>query len=279
MPLSAELALQFAALHASGDIFVMPNAWDAGSARLLQSLGFLALGTTSAGYAFCKGKRDSAAALTRAEILANAAEIVEATSLPVSADLEDGFGASPDACATTVQGAIAIGLAGGAIEDASGDPDLPIYAFDQAVERIAAAVEARADSLFVITARSENFLCGTPDLSDTIRRLQAFCDAGADVVYAPGLPSLDAIRTVCAEVPKPVNVVMGLRPPYFTLEQLAEAGVRRVSTGGSLARAAFGALDRAAKEILSTGSFDYTQDAMPGADLAALMPATPRDQE
>lgn len=279
MPPSADLALKFAALHATDDLFVMPNAWDAGSARLLQALGFAALGTTSAGYAFCKGKRDSAAALTRAEILANAAEIVEATSLPVSADLEDGFGASPDACASTVKQAIAVGLAGGAIEDASGDPNLPIYAFERAVERIIATVEARADSPFVITARSENFLCGNPDLSDTIRRLQAFCDAGADVVYAPGLPSLEAIRTVCAEVSKPVNVVMGLRPPYFTLEQLAEAGVRRVSTGGSLARAAFGALDRAAKEILSTGSFGYTQDAMPGADLAALMPATPRDQE
>ncbi|MCP9481222.1 isocitrate lyase/phosphoenolpyruvate mutase family protein [Shimia sp. CNT1-13L.2] len=261
----------FKELHEGEGAFVMPNPWDAGSARVLASLGFEALATTSAGYAFAKGKRDSFAGLSRREILENAREIVEAVDLPVSADLEDGFGAAPEACAETMRLAAEVGLVGGSIEDATGDPDAPIYDFDLAVERVRAAAEASADLPILLTARAENFLWGRDDLGDTIRRLQAFSEVGADVLYAPGLPSLEAIRTVCAEVDKPVNVVMGLRPPFFPVAELQAVGVKRVSVGGSFARAAFGAVRRAAVEVLEVGTFSYTEDAMPGAEIAALM--------
>ncbi|MET3615419.1 2-methylisocitrate lyase-like PEP mutase family enzyme [Rhizobium aquaticum] len=261
----------FRSLHMRDRAFVIPNPWDAGSARLLASLGFEALATTSAGYAFSVGKRDSFAGLSRDEILANAAQIVAASDLPVSADLEDGFGASPEACARTVEMAVAIGLAGGSIEDATGNPDDPIHDTAAAVARIEAAVDAARGKPFLLTARAENYLWGRPDLNDTIKRLQAFCAAGADVVYAPGLPDLDAIRTVCREVDRPVNVVMGLRGPRYTVEQLSEAGVRRISVGGSFARAALGALKRAAEEVLSRGTFDYADDAIPASVLHALM--------
>lgn len=261
----------FKALHGGEGAFVMPNPWDAGSARLLASLGFEALATTSAGYAFAKGKRDSFAGLSRSEILENAREIVEAVDLPVSADLEDGFGVAPETCAETMRLAAEVGLVGGSIEDATGDPEAPIYEFDLAVERVRAAAEASADLPILLTARAENFLWGRDDLGDTIRRLQAFSEAGADVLYAPGLPSLEAIRTVCAEVDRPVNVVMGLRPPFFPVAELQAAGVRRVSVGGSFARAAFGAVRRAAAEVLEAGTFSYTDRAMPGAEIAALM--------
>ena len=202
---------RFKALHDEGQAFVIPNPWDAGSARLLASLGFEALATTSAGYAFARGKRDSFAGLGRGEILANAAEIVAATDLPVSGDLEDGFGAAPEDCATTIRLACEAGLVGGSIEDATGDPDAPIHGITQAVERIEAAAEAARGLPFLLTARAENYLWGRPDLDDTIARLQAFSAAGADVLYAPGLPDIEAIRTVCRAVDKPVNVVMGLR--------------------------------------------------------------------
>lgn len=260
----------FKALH-EGPTFVMPNAWDAGSARLLSSLDVKALATTSAGYAFSRGKRDSFASLTRDEILANAAEIVAATDLPVSADLEDGFGAAPDDCAQTIRAASAVGLVGGSIEDATGDPAAPIHDFALAVDRVAAAADAARDLPVLLTARAENFLWGRPDLGDTIRRLQAFSEAGADVLYAPGLPDLAAIRTVCAALDKPVNVVMGLSGPTVTVAQLADAGVQRISVGGSFARAALGALMRAAQEVLSEGTFSYAAEAMPDAKVAALM--------
>lgn len=259
------------ALHAKGSCFVVPNAWNAGSARVLADLGFAALATTSAGYAFGAGKRDSFAALSRAEVLANASDIAAATDLPVTADLEDGFGPGPDDCALTIRQAIAGGLAGGSIEDATGDPDDPIHPFDSAVMRVRAAVEAAQPSGFVITARAENYLWGRPDLDDTIARLVAFAQAGADVVYAPGLPDLDAIARVCTAVPVPVNVVMGLSGAAYSVDQLRAAGVTRVSTGGSLARAAFGALRRAAVEIRDHGTFGYARDALPDAELAALM--------
>lgn len=262
---------RFKSLHAGDRAFVIPNPWDAGSARLLASLGFEALATTSAGYAFSVGKRDSFAGLSRDEILANAAQIVGATELPVSADLEDGFGASPEACARTVEMAVAIGLVGGSIEDATGDPDRPIHELGAALARVEAAVEAARGRPFLLTARAENYLWGRPDLNDTIKRLQAFCEAGADVVYAPGLPDLDAIRTVCSEVDRPVNVVMGLRGPRYTVDQLSEAGVRRISVGGSFARAALGALKRAAEEVIGRGTFDYADDAIPAAVLHAMM--------
>jgi len=258
-------------LHHKGAAFIIPNAWDAGSARLLASLGFEALATTSAGYAFSKGKRDSFSALSRTEILDNAAEIVTAVDLPVSADLEDGFGATPQACATTIKMAGDVGLVGGSIEDATGDPNAPIYEFSLAVERVRAAAEAAKGRPFLLTARAENLLCRRDDLGDTIKRLQAFSEAGADVLYAPGLPGIDAIRTVCQEVDKPVNVVMGLKGRNYTVDELSRAGVRRVSVGGSFARAAFGALKRAAEEVRHDGTFTYADEAMPGSEISRLM--------
>lgn len=262
---------RFKALHEQGPALVIPNPWDAGSARLLASIGFEALATTSAGYAFSKGKRDSFAGLGRAEILENAAEIVAATDLPVSADLEDGFGASPETCAATIRMACEAGLVGGSVEDATGDERMPIYELSHAVERIKAAAEAARDGQFLLTARAENFLWGKPDIGDTIRRLQAFSEAGADVLYAPGLPDIEAIRSVCRAVDKPVNVVMGLRGKSYTVAELSEAGVRRISVGGSFARAAFGALARAAHEVRSSGTFTYAEDAIPNADISRIM--------
>lgn len=262
---------RFKSLHAQSQAFVIPNPWDAGSARLLGNLGFEALATTSAGYAFSKGKLDSSGCLERREILENAAEIVAATDLPVSADLENGFGAAPETCAETIRLACEVGLVGGSIEDATGDALNPIYDFGQSVERIHAAAEAAAGLPFLLTARAENFLWDNPDLDDTIRRLQAFSAAGAHVLYAPGLPDIDAIRTACSSVDKPVNVVMGLRGPSYSIAELSDAGVRRVSVGGSFARAAFGALMRAAEEVRNTGTFDYAADALPAGILKKLM--------
>ncbi len=259
------------ALHERDGAFVIPNPWDAGSARLLASLGFEALATTSAGYAFSKGKRDSFASLDRGEILDNAAEIVGATDLPVSADLEDGFGAAPEACADTIRAACRTGLIGGSIEDATGDPAAPIHDIALAVERIRAAAEAARDQPFILTARAENYLWGRPDLDDTIRRLQAFSEAGAQVLYAPGLPDIEAIRAVCSAVDRPVNVVMGLQGKSYSVAELAAAGVRRVSVGGSFARAALGALMRAAEEVKLSGTFTYAADALPGTVVAQLM--------
>jgi 2-methylisocitrate lyase-like PEP mutase family enzyme len=269
MPAHLEKALAFRALHQKPGAFVIPNPWDAGSARLLSTLGFEALATTSAGFAFSIGRRDSEGGLSRAETLANARAIVEATDLPVSADLENGFGHAPEDCAETIRAASAVGLAGGSIEDASGEEARPIYDLAHAVERVAAAVEA-ARSLpvpFVLTARAENFLHGRPDLDDTIRRLQAFEKAGAEVLYAPGLASLAQIRTVCASVSRPVNVVMGLVGGTFSVPQLGEAGVKRISLGSSLARAALGALMRAAREIRETGTFSFASEALPFAEV------------
>lgn len=256
----------FQALHQRPGVFVIPNPWNAGSAKILTALGFEALATTSAGYAFNAGLPDSPQALTRDAILANAKSIVEATDLPVSADLQNGFGHGPDACAETIRLAARAGLAGGSIEDSSGEANEPIYDFNLAVERVAAAAEVAHNSHFLLTARAENFLCGRADLDDTIRRLQAFAKAGADVLYAPGLPSLDAIREVCASVPKPVNVVMGLKGTAYTVEELGAAGVKRISVGGSLARAALGAFVRAAREIKDKGAFTFAQDAISYAD-------------
>jgi 2-methylisocitrate lyase-like PEP mutase family enzyme len=261
----------FQALHQRPGAFVIPNPWNAGSARILTALGFEALATTSAGYAFNAGLPDSPQALTRNEILANAQSIVGATDLPVSADLQNGFGHGPDACAETIRLAAQAGLAGGSIEDSSGEANDPIYDFNLAVERVAAAAEAAHNSHFLLTARTENFLCGRADLHDTIRRLQAFAEAGADVLYAPGLPSLDAIREVCASVPKPVNVLMGLKGATYTVEELGAAGAKRISVGGSLARAALGALVRAAREIKDKGTFTFAEDAISQADATAYM--------
>jgi 2-methylisocitrate lyase-like PEP mutase family enzyme len=263
------------ALHQRPGAFVIPNPWDAGSAKILTALGFEALATTSAGCAFSRGYLDSAPEMTRDVILQNAKAIVDATHLPVSADLQNGFGHSPDICAETIRLAAAVGLAGGSIEDSSGDPNNPIYDFQLATERVAAAAEAAHASQFLLTARAENFLHGRPDLDDTIRRLQSFSKAGADVLYAPGITNLDAIRTVCASVSKPVNVLMGLTGATFSVEELAAVGVKRISVGGSFARAALGALVQAAREVKEKGTFSYAAVALPSADVKRYL-AAPR---
>jgi 2-methylisocitrate lyase-like PEP mutase family enzyme len=263
------------ALHERAGAFVIPNPWNAGTAKILTALGFEALATTSAGYAFSIGREDSAANLTRDGILQNAREIVEATHLPVSADLQDGFGPSPEICSETIRLAAAIGLAGGSIEDATGDPNAPIYDFQLAVERVEAAAETAQPHQFLLTARAENFLHDRPNLEDTIRRLQSFADAGADVLYAPGLPTLEAIREVCSSVSKPVNVLMGLKGATFSVEELAAAGVKRISVGGSFARAALGAFVRAAREVKDKGTFTYATEAISHTEVSAYM-TTPK---
>lgn len=263
-------AARFAELHRPGAPLVLPNPWDVGTARILAALGFQALATTSAGLAFSLGRRDGEGAVSRDEALAHAAAIVAATDLPVFADLENGFGDRPEDVAETIRRAGAIGLAGASIEDATGDPGSPIYDRSLAVERVAAAVET-ARSLgrpFVLTARSENFLHGRPDLDDTVERLAEFEEAGADVLYAPGLPTLDAVRHVCRSVGKPVNVLGG---GALSVAQLAEAGAARVSLGGALARAAFGGFLRAAREIRQSGTFGFAAEAAGFTEIQAFM--------
>jgi 2-methylisocitrate lyase-like PEP mutase family enzyme len=270
MPASqTERADAFRALHRRAGAFVMPNPWDVGTARILAGLGFAALATTSAGLAFTLGRRDAEGAVTRAEALAHAGTIVDATPLPVSADLENGFGAAPETVAETIRLAAEAGLVGCSIEDASGDRERPIYDLVQAVERVGAAAEA-ARSLpfpFTLTARAENFLYDRPDLDDTIRRLQAFEAAGADVLYAPGLRDLATIRMVCQALGKPVNVIMGLAGAPFSVDDLAAAGVRRISLGSALPRAALGAFLRAAREVKERGTFTFAADAAAFGDL------------
>jgi len=270
----AEKAERFRALHAGPDAFVIPNPWDAGTARILAGLGFEALTTTSAGLAFALGRRDGAGAVTRDETLANAKAIVDATDLPVAADLENGYGDTPEAAAETIRiaGEVA-GLVGGSIEDATGDPQHPIYDFQHAVERVAAAVEAaRAFPFpFVLVGRAENFVQGRPNLDDTIRRLQAFEAVGADALFAPGLTKAEDIRTVCASVSKPVNAVMGLKSASFSVVELAALGVRRISVGSALSRAALGAFVRAAREIQEHGTFDFAKAAISYAEANDLM--------
>ena len=266
-------ARAFRALHDSGQTFVIPNPWDAGSAKMLAALGFPALATTSAGFAFSIGRPDAANAITRDETLQNARAIVEATSLPVSADLENGFGDEPEACAETILRAAEAGLVGGSIEDATGRPGDPIYPLPLTLRRIEAAVRA-ARSLpfpFTLTARAENHLNGVDDLDDTIRRLQAYAEAGADVLYAPGLRTPEDIRRVVRAVaPKPVNVVAGLSGPNLSVADLAALGVRRVSLGSSFARAAYGAFLQAAEEVRQHGSFGFAAQAVPFARINAM---------
>ena len=269
-----EKAARFAALHARPGVFVIPNPWDAGTARILAALGFEALTTTSAGLAFSLGRPDGAGHVTRHETLANAKAIVDATDLPVAADLENGFGHTPEAAAETIRLAgEAAGLVGGSIEDATGDPGRPIYDFQHAVERVAAAAAA-ARALpfpFVLVGRAENFLHGRPDLDDTIRRLQAFEAVGADALFAPGLTRPEDIRTVCAAVSKPVNVVMGLRGVSLSVDELATLGVRRISLGSALYRAALQAFVRGAREVKDSGTFRFAEDALPFAEASALV--------
>jgi 2-methylisocitrate lyase-like PEP mutase family enzyme len=269
----AEKAKTFQALHERAGAFVIPNPWDAGTARILTRLGFPALTTTSAGLAFVLGRRDGDGSVTRDDALANAKAIVNATHLPVAADLENGYGHAPEAAAETIRLAASVGLVGASIEDATGDPARPIYDLAHAVERVAAAAEA-AHALpfpFMFVARAENFLNGKPDLENTIRRLQAFEAAGADVLYAPGLTKADHIRAVCSSVGKPVNVIMGLKGAAFSVQELAALGVRRISVGSALSRAALGAFVRAAKEIQELGTFTFANDAIPFAEANDLV--------
>ncbi|QEC74537.1 isocitrate lyase/PEP mutase family protein [Mucilaginibacter ginsenosidivorax] len=266
-------ANEFKMLHQRAGIFVAPNPWDVGSAMILETLGFKALATTSAGVAFSLAKPDGHASVTREETLQNAKGIISATSLPVSADLENGYGDDPMVCAETINLAANIGLAGGSIEDATGNPADPIYPFALAVERVKAAVKAARNQShpFTLTARAENLIYGRPDLKDTIARLVAFADAGADVLFAPGLKTRQEIEAVVKAVaPLPVNVVMGLSGSSFSLNMLEDIGVKRVSIGSSLIRAAYGAVFRAAEEILQHGTFSYADHATPYGNLNKL---------
>lgn len=257
---------EFRALHEREGAFIIPNPWDVGSARMLASLGCEALATTSAGMAFALGVREGG--VSPDDVLAHCRALVAATGLPVSADLEKGFGDSPESAAETIRAAAATGLAGGSLEDFTGDEAYAIFPFDLAVARIEAAVAAR-DALpddFVLTARCENLIHGIDDLDDTIRRLQAYEAAGADVLYAPGLRDLESVRRVCQAVRKPVNV---LPPPGagFTLENLSEAGAKRISVGSLLARVAYGAFIAASREMADTGSFEFARSAASFAEI------------
>ena len=263
--------LHFRALHEAPGSFVIANAWDAGSARLLASVGFAALATSSGASAGVLGRVDGQ--VTRTEALSHARAIVEATDLPVSADLEKGFGDAPEDAAETIQLAAAVGLVGGSIEDATGYADRPLFDIGHATDRIAAAVQAArsAGVPFVLTARAENFLRGNPDLDDTIRRLQAFEAAGADVLMAPGLPDLAAVRAVCASVSKPVNFMAGIRGKSFTVAELTAAGVKRISLATSLYRAAMTGLLNAATEVKQNGTFSYLDTTISTPAFNALL--------
>jgi 2-methylisocitrate lyase-like PEP mutase family enzyme len=264
-------AKRFSALHQGPRAFVIANPWDAGSARVLAALGFPALATSSGAKAGVLGKLDGK--VTRDESLANARLIVEATDLPVSADLEKCFGDAPSMVAETIRLAASVGLVGGSVEDATGDKDRPLYDIGQATERVAAAAEA-ARALpfsFTLTARTECFLRGNPNLDDVIKRLQAFEKVGADVLMAPGLPDLAAVRAVCSAVSKPVNFMAGIKGKSFTVAELEAAGVRRISLATSLYRIAMTGLVEAAREVKEKGTFDYIDRSIPTPDLAAFM--------
>ena len=272
MPTQAEKAATFRALHARPGAFIIPNPWDTGTARLLASLGFEALATTSLGVANSLGRPDGTGAVSRAEVLANCRTIADATDLPVNADLENGYADEPRAAAEIIRLASQAGMVGGSIEDATGDSARPIYDFALAVERVQAAVEvARALPVpFLLTARAENLIHGRLDLDDTIKRLQAFEKAGADVLYAPGLRDLPTIRAVVSAVKRPVNVVMSHMDPAITAAELAAAGVKRISVGGSLSRLALAAFLRGAREMKDTGGFTWARETVTGKELKGI---------
>jgi len=272
MPASqTEKANRFRALHEAPGSFVIANAWDAGSARILAGLGFAALATSSGASAAVLGRRDGM--VTRDEALAHCRAMVEATDLPVSADLEKGFGDTPEVAAETIRLAAAAGLVGGSIEDATSYPEHRLLDPVLAKERITAAAEAarRLPFPFTLTARAENFIRGNPDLDDTIKRLAAFEAAGADVLMAPGLPDLAAVRAVCSALSRPVNFMTGLRGKSFSVAELTAAGVKRISLGTSLYRSAITALVAAAKEVSTHGTFLYVETALTTPELNAFM--------
>ncbi len=270
MQTQTEKGEAFRALHERTRAFIIPNPWDIGTARLLARLGFEALATTSAGFAFSLGQRDNT--IGREQMMAHARAIVGATDLPVSADLENGFGDDPQTVAETIRQAAAAGLVGGSIEDATNRRDDPIYALELAAERVRAAAEVTRSLPFpfMLTARAENYLVGRPDLNDTIRRLQAYQEAGADVLYAPGLTSKSDIAAVVNAVDRPVNVVMGLQGMQLSLQELSDMGVKRISVGSALSRAALGAFLRAAREMREHGTFTFADQAVSFADISNL---------
>ncbi|MBO9575537.1 MAG: isocitrate lyase/phosphoenolpyruvate mutase family protein [Sphingobium sp.] len=266
-----EAYARFKALHDRPGIFVMPNVWDAASAGLMAREGFEAIASSSIAIAFMMGRRDGAHDVSREEAVGNAGLLARISGLPVNGDLEDGFGASPEDCVATVEAAIAAGLAGLGIEDTTADPAHPIHDFDAAVARVAAAAKA-ARGRILLTGRTDLFLHGQTDLDEAIRRLTAFAEAGADVLYAPGLPSLDAIRAVVRAVaPLPVNVVMGPGDGLVPLAVLEEAGVRRLSLGGTLQRRAYDGLVEAAR-ALKAGDIAATRPRLTSREIAALLP-------
>jgi 2-methylisocitrate lyase-like PEP mutase family enzyme len=270
MPTQLEKAELFRSLHHRDHAFIIPNPWDIGSARILAHLGFEALATTSMGFAFSTGKLDGS--VDREQVIAHIATIAAATGLPVNADLENGFGDDPETAVETIRLAAAAGAVGGSIEDFTGREDAPIYSLDHAVARVRAAAEA-AHSLpfpFTLTARAENYLHGRADITDTIARLQAYQQAGADVLYAPGLATKEDIAAVVRLVDRPVNVVMGLRGVQLGLTELSQMGVKRVSVGSTLARAALGALLRAAREMRERGTFDFAKNAAGTQEISAM---------
>ena len=268
-----EKGAAFRALHERREAFIIPNPWDVGSARLLARLGFEALATTSAGFAFSVGQRDNT--IGRERMLEHAAAIVAATDLPVSADLENGFGDEPETVAETIRLAAATGLAGASIEDSTGRTDHPLYDHGLACDRVRAAAEAArsAPFPFTLTARAENFLVGRADIADVIRRLQGYQEAGADVLYAPGLASRDDIAAVVRSVDRPVNVVMGLQGVRLSRAELSAMGVRRISVGSALSRAALGAFLRAAREMREQGTFTFADEAVSFRDVSAMFDA------
>jgi 2-methylisocitrate lyase-like PEP mutase family enzyme len=264
----SEKAKAFRALHERDGAFIIPNPWDIGSARLLAHLGFAALATTSAGYAFSLGRQDDT--VDRRTMMAHCSAISSATDLPVSGDLGNGFADAPDMVAETIRLAAETGLVGASIEDFTGRVHDPIYEKGHAIERIRAAAEtARALPFpFTLTARAENYLHGRPDLNDTIHRLQAYQDAGADVLYAPGLTTSEEIAAVVSSLDRPVNVLAGSQAEIFNLTALSALGVKRISVGSALARAAWGAFFRAAREMRSDGTFTFAEDAISYQDLS-----------
>lgn len=272
MTTQAEKAEKFRALHQGDRAFILPNPWNPGTARLLAQLGFEALATTSAGYAFSQGVMDGA--VGREQMLEHVAEIVATTDLPVSGDLENGYGDAPEAAAETIRMAASHGLVGASIEDSSGNESSPIYEISHAAERVRAAVETAQSMAFPFTlcARAENFLHGRPNLKDTIERLQAYQEAGADVLYAPGLTTRDEIAEVVRSVDRPVNVLVGMPELRLSVEELSELGVKRLSTGSALARAALGAFVSAVREMAERGTFHFVPDAAAGSrDVVPLL--------
>jgi 2-methylisocitrate lyase-like PEP mutase family enzyme len=269
MTTQIEKAEAFRKLHEKGSCFVIPNPWDQGSARILEHMGFKALASSSAGFAFSIAKPDLS--ITKASLMTHLSGVCQATSVPVSADLQNGFGNDPEDVAVAILQAAKTGIVGGSIEDSSGDGGNPMYPLELAAERIRhAAVAARSLGFkFTLTARAENYLYGRADLKDTIRRLQAYQEAGADVLFAPGIASSEDIRQIVSSIDRPLNVLIGTGM-HLTVPQLQELGVTRISLGASLARAAYGAMMRAATEILTAGSFEYTAQAASGKELNGI---------